>query len=132
MFERITALWTADAPKPLAEMDAKHALGALLVRVAKADGTYRASEIAMIDKLLALRFDINVVEAAKLRAECEALEKAMPETEAVEEVLRSVTSLQDRQAFLGDLREVILADGSEDSREHEIYVDMRDRLDTSE
>lgn len=128
MFERITALWTADTPKPLAEMDAKHALGALLVRVAKADGTYRASEIAMIDRLLAIRFDINPVKAAILRAECEALEKAMPETEAVQEILRTVTTLQDRTAFLGDLREVILADGAEDRREHDIYQDMRDRL----
>ena len=58
----------APEPAPLNDEDARTAMGALLVRIAKSDGCYAAEEIGVIDRLLAQRYGLNPVEAAKLRA----------------------------------------------------------------
>ena len=54
MLERLTAFFgnPAGYHTPLPDADAQHALGALLVRAAKADNTYLVEEIAQIDKLV--------------------------------------------------------------------------------
>ena len=84
MFDRILSLFHPQAPvTKLPEADAQHALGALLVRAAKADKAYLFEEIEHIDDLLAHRYGLNPVEAAKLRAESEKLEEAMPDTTAL-------------------------------------------------
>ena len=64
----------------LPPLDARLALGALLVRVAKADQAYVYLEIARIDRILGRRYGLNPVEAAKLRATCEAIEQEAPDT----------------------------------------------------
>ena len=63
---------TVPAPAPQSDSDARLALGALLVRLARADGDYAADEIAQIDALLAARFALSDDAAKALRAECEA------------------------------------------------------------
>ncbi|MEM9639364.1 MAG: TerB family tellurite resistance protein, partial [Pseudomonadota bacterium] len=74
MFERLFPRRKPD-PKPLPQPNAQLALGALLVRVAMADRNYQASEVGQIDRILAATFDLKQLEAAKLRATCEALER---------------------------------------------------------
>ena len=46
-----------------------------LVRVALANHQYLAAEVAQIDETLGATFGLKPLEAAKLRAECEALER---------------------------------------------------------
>ena len=75
-------------PKPLPQPNAQLALGALLVRVAFADRNYRASEIGQIDQILARTFGLKPIEAAKLRATCEALERDAPGTPEFTRILR--------------------------------------------
>lgn len=89
MFERILGLLRAPAHDftAMPEADARHALGALLVRVAKADGAYLFQEIEEIDHLLADLYDLNTIEAARMRAECERLEHAMPDTSELAHIL---------------------------------------------
>jgi len=89
MFERILSILRAPAADftAMPEADARHALGALLVRVAKADGAYLFQEIEEIDHLLADLYDLNAVEAARMRAECEKLEEAMPDTNELAHIL---------------------------------------------
>ena len=79
MFER---LFPRRAPEPatLPQPNPQLALGALLVRVAFADEKYRATEIGQIDRILAQTFDLNPIDAAKLRATCEKLERDAPGT----------------------------------------------------
>lgn len=114
MFERILSLFHPETHvTPLPEADAKHALGALLVRAAKIDQVYVFEEIEHIDALLAHRYDLNPVEAAKLRAECEVLEAAMPDTEALAQVLHDAIDREDREATVLSLWEVVFADGVE-------------------
>jgi uncharacterized tellurite resistance protein B-like protein len=99
-------------------------MGALLVRAAKADKTYLVEEIAKIDKILAERHNINPIEAAKMRAECELLEKAMPLTDNISAVLEHAISTDEKEATLSALWRVVYADGinhdEEDQLLHEI------------
>ena len=78
MFERLFPRRKPD-PKPLPQPTPQLALGALLVRVALADRTYRAAEVGQIDRILAQTFGLKPIEAAKLRATCEALGDVGPE-----------------------------------------------------
>ncbi|MEL6682822.1 MAG: TerB family tellurite resistance protein [Pseudomonadota bacterium] len=113
MLERLTAFFgNPDGYKtPLPEADAPHALGALLVRAAKADHAYLFEEIATIDKILAKRHNLNVVEAAKMRAECELLEKEIPRTSEIASILEHAISTEEKEATLTALWRVAMADG---------------------
>ncbi len=106
-FKRLTAA----EPQELPDEDARRALGALLVRVAKSDGRYAAEEIGRIDKILARRYDLNVVEAAKLRAECEAIETEAPDTVRFTKTIKEVVAYEEREAVIESLWDVVLADG---------------------
>ena len=87
MLERLLAFFQNPSYEtPLPESDARHALGALMVRAAKADETYLFEEVQQIDKVLAERNNLNPVEAAQMRAACEKLEAEMPATEDLAEV----------------------------------------------
>ena len=104
----------------LPEADAKHAIGALLVRAAKADHAYLFEEVEQIDKVLAERNGINSVEAAKMRAACEKLEEAMPNTGQLMGILKDAISAAEKEATVRALWSVILADGIEHREEDEL------------
>ncbi|MEM6941154.1 MAG: TerB family tellurite resistance protein [Pseudomonadota bacterium] len=110
MFERLFPR-RAPAPKPLPQPNAQLALGALLVRVAFADRNYQASEIGQIDRILSKTFDLGPIEAAKLRATCEALERDAPETPHFAQILREEVDYADRKALGTAMWAVALADG---------------------
>lgn len=95
----------------LPEADASHAMGALLVRAAKADDAYLFEEIAMIDRILAKRHGLNPVEAAKMRAECELLEREIPRTKEIATILETAISTSEKEATLVALWRVVFADG---------------------
>jgi uncharacterized tellurite resistance protein B-like protein len=107
----------APTPKPLPQPNAQLALGALLVRVALANREYVASEVAQIDSVLATTFSLKPLEAAKLRAECEALERHAPGTTEFAEILRTEIPYADRKALGDAMWAVALADGSRDDAE---------------
>lgn len=107
---------------PMPDADAQHALGALLVRVAKADKAYLFSEIEQIDLLLSDLFDLNPVEAARMRAGCEKLEEAMPDTPDLARILRSGISDPDKDRFIAGLWRVSEADGFRHESETEVVA----------
>ena len=124
MLERILSFFGA-APAELTQMpeaDAQHALGALLVRVAKADGAYLFQEIEEIDHLLADLYDLNAVEAAIMRAECEKLEAAMPDTDELAEILIQTTSETSRTDVVRALWKVADADGQRHMSEDKVVA----------
>lgn len=106
-------------PEPLPELDAKLALGALLVRVAMADNVYTAEEIGQIDRTIAKNYDLNPIEAARLRAICEKLEKRAPGTEEFAQLIRQKVPYVDRVQIVGALWDVVLADGVRDDAEED-------------
>lgn len=112
-------------PPALPDPDAELALGALLVRVAKSDRDYKLEEISLIDRILARLYQHNAIEAAKVRATCEKLHAAAPETDTFGRLIRETTGLEERLAALDALWEVVLADGNEHEGEITIIEDAR-------
>ncbi len=112
------------ATPPLPEPDEKLAVGALMVRVAKSDHHYDAVEIGEIDRILAAAFDLNPVEAAKMRATCERLEAAAPGTPDFALIIRQNVDYPHRLEVARALWQVVLADGKhvpeEDASQREI------------
>jgi len=96
--------------EPLPPLDARLAIGALLVRIAKADAHYAYEEIAKIDILLAEAEDLPPVEAAKLRATCEKLEAEAPDTETFTAMIQERVGYEERAAVHAALWDVGLAD----------------------
>ena len=115
----LTLLRTLLAPFPprLAEPDARLALAALLVRVARSDGLYASTEIARIDRILMQRHALTSSLAADLRAQAEAVEAEAPDTVRFTRALKAAVPLEDRTALVEALWSVALADGARDSDE---------------
>ena len=101
----------------LPPLDARLALGALLVRVAKADQAYVYLEIARIDRILGRRYGLNPVEAAKLRATCEAIEHEAPDTVRFTRAIKEAVPYEDRSLVIEAMWEIVLADGARDAEE---------------
>jgi uncharacterized tellurite resistance protein B-like protein len=104
-------------PVALPAEEARLALAALLVRVARADGSYDAGEMARIDRVLAGRFGLGAAGAAVLRAEAEAVEAEAPDTVRFTRVLKEAVALEDRIGLIEAMWSVVLADGARDAGE---------------
>ena len=125
MFERLSHLFQGKTPKqaPLPEMDAKYALGTLLVRVAQVDRAYLFEEIEQIDRILREWNGVNAVEAAKMRAMCERLSEAAGDSESLADLIREHVDYAHRLQAAQALWKVALADGITDDREQAL-VDL--------
>ena len=128
MLSRFLTLFKTAEPPPLPEPDARMALGALMVRVAKSDHVYRFEEITLIDRLLARLNGLNPVEAAKLRATCEKIEAAAPATAQFAKLIRGTVSVEARLEAHEALWQVMLADGECSPEETEILTQVREAL----
>lgn len=115
MFERLLAFFEGpeDYKTPLPPADAQHVLGALLVRAAKVDEAYLFEEVAQIDALLIHLYDLDPLEAAKMRAACEKLEQAMPRTTELARILHDAIGAKEREDAVAALWKVVFADGVE-------------------
>lgn len=120
MFGDLIKRLTAPAPEILPDEDARRALAALLVRVAKADGQYDAAEISHIDQVLATRYALNPIDAAKLRAEAEEIERDAPDTVRFTRAIKDAVPLDEREAVVGALWQVVLADGVRETHEDQL------------
>ena len=112
-------------PPKLPDPDAELALGALLVRVAQSDRDYKMEEIRLIDRILQRLYKHDAIEAAKVRATCEKLHAAAPETDTFGQLIRETTELSERLAALDALWEVVMADGAQNPGELKIVEDAR-------
>ncbi|AAV94599.1 TerB family tellurite resistance protein [Ruegeria pomeroyi] len=125
MLKKFLQAFRPPTPAPLPDPDAELALGALLVRVAQADRDYQVEEISLIDRILARLYGHNAIEAAKVRATCEKLHAAAPETDTFGKLIRETTGLEERLAALDALWEVVLADGEQREGELKILEEAR-------
>ena len=117
MFDDLLRRLTAPAPEPLPDTDARLALGALLVRLARSDGDYAKAEIAQIDRVLMKRYGLSQAEAAAQRTECEALEAEAPDTVRFTRAIKDAVAHEDRIAVIAAMWSVVLADGERDDEE---------------
>lgn len=108
---------TAPDPAPLSDADARVALGALLVRLARSDNSYDADEIAQIDAVLMSRYALSEAEALTLRQTCEAAEAEAPDTVRFTRAIKDAVPYDDRAGVIAALWSVVLADGVRDDAE---------------
>lgn len=132
MLERILHAFSVPKPSPLPEPDAKLALGALMVRVARADRHYELLEIQRIDRLLARLYRLGPIEAAKMRALCERLEHAAPDTAHFGHVIRETVSHEARVSAIEALWEVVLSDGESQPEELQVLDAAREAMGLSQ
>jgi len=120
MFGDLFKRLTAPDPTPLQGTDARIALGALLVRLARADGSYDAAEIAQIDAVLMQRYDLVDSEAADLRAKCEQAEAEAPDTVRFTRAIKDAVPYDDRIAVIEAMWSVVMVDGVRDKYEDQM------------
>jgi uncharacterized tellurite resistance protein B-like protein len=112
MFDKLLKALLAPEPGQLPDGDARLAMAALLVRIARSDNDYAAVEIAAIDKMLAARYGLSPWEAQALRHEAEGLEAAAPDTVRFTRAIKDAVPYEDRRAVLESAWSVVLADGA--------------------
>ncbi|MBU2961780.1 TerB family tellurite resistance protein [Citreicella sp. C3M06] len=117
MFADFLRRLTEPGPTRLPDTDARLALTALLVRVARADETYDAAESARIDRIVAQRYGLSPFEASKLRGEAEALEAEAPDTVRFTRAIKDAVDYQHRIGVIEALWQVVLADGVREAEE---------------
>ena len=116
MFADLLRRLTAPAPDQMPDTDARLALGALLVRLARTDGDYAPEEKARIDRILAERY--GLADPAALRAQCEELEAEAPDTVRFTRAIKAAVPYVDRRAVIVSMWEIVLADGVRDEDEN--------------
>lgn len=117
MFGDILRKLTQPQPATLPDDDARLALTALLVRIARADNDYAEAEIARIDQINMARHGLSPFEAAKLRGEAEAMETEAPDTVRFTRAIKDAVAHEDRIGVIEALWQVVLADGARDHEE---------------
>lgn len=118
MFADFLKRLTQPDPAPLPDEDARLALTALLVRVARSDNQYDAEEAALIDRIVAGRFGLGPFEASALRKNGEVLESEAPDTVRFTRAIKEAVPFEDRVGVIEALWQVVLADGERDDREN--------------
>jgi uncharacterized tellurite resistance protein B-like protein len=118
MFAELLRRMTAPAPDRMPDADARLALGALLVRLARADGDYSPTEQARIEAILQARYALT--DAGALRQQCEALEAEAPDTVRFTRAIKDAVDYDDRLGVISAMWQIVLADGSRDAAEDSI------------
>ena len=118
MFGDFIKRLTQPDPAPLPDADARLALTALLVRVARSDNDYAASERQLIEEIARTRYGLDSDAAEALRKEGEALEAEAPDTVRFTRAIKDVVAYEDRLAVIEALWKVVLADGTRSDEEN--------------
>ena len=103
--------------EPLHDDDARLAITALLVRLARADNEYAAAEIHRITQVIMARYELAEPEAIALRETAETLEQEAPDTVRFTRAIKDRVAYEDRIAVVEALWQVALADGNRDAEE---------------
>lgn len=111
MFSEFLKRLTDPAPAPLPDADARLALTALLVRVARADNDYSGSERARIQSIVSTRYGLDPAARDALLADAETLESEAPDTVRFTRAIKDAVPYEERRTVVEALWQVALADG---------------------
>lgn len=117
MFADFLSRLTKPDPEPLGDSDARLALTALLVRIARSDGAYEASEKERIAAICEARYGLSGADADALLTNAEGLETEAPDTIRFTRAIKDAVAYEDRIAVIEALWQVALADGERDAKE---------------
>ena len=111
MFQDLLNRLIQPNPAPISDGDARLALTALLVRVARSDNHYSSDEKQRIDQITQERYALSPTDAEALRAEAEAMEAQAPDTVRFTRAIKDAVAYEDRLGVIEALWKVVLADG---------------------
>ncbi len=117
LLKRLASTSTLSGPAPLKPEDARLALSALLVRIARSDGDYAQVEINQIENILATRYGLNATATNELRREAELLEEEAPDTVRFTRIIKDAVPYEEREAVVAAAWQVVLADGGRANEE---------------
>ena len=117
MFGEFLKRLTQPDPAQMANDDARVALIALLVRIARSDNDYAPREQDLIDQIAQDRFGLDPVGAQKLRADAEGVESEAPDTVRFTRAIKDAVPYDDRLGVVEALWQVVLADGTRAAEE---------------
>lgn len=118
MFESLISTLFATEPEPLDDGDARLALTALLVRIARSDYDYARAEIDEIEQIIAARYGLSQAEATELRHSAEALEAEAPDTVRFTRAIKEAVPYDQRVRVVESAWGVVLADGARANEEN--------------
>ncbi|MEO0664115.1 MAG: TerB family tellurite resistance protein [Pseudomonadota bacterium] len=118
MFAQLLNRLSQPEPDPLDDGDARLALTALLVRVAKADGSYDDDERARILAIAHKRYGLSPFEAQALVKDAETLEGEAPDTVRFTRAIKDAVPYEERMGVIEALWSVVMADGVRDDEEN--------------
>ena len=113
----LASLFSSKSPDNERDISASEAMAALMVRIAKSDDDYSATEISRIDAVLSLLYKLSVDQAANLRQTAEALEAEAPDTVRFTRAIKEEVPYEERFDVVRALWQVVLADGARDAEE---------------
>lgn len=106
---------------PATETEARNAgriaVAAILVEAAHADDVYLPAEQAMIDRILAERYDLSATDAAALRAEGETAQAEAVDLVRFTRAVKDAVPHEDRVSVIEAVWHVIYADDDRDEGE---------------
>ena len=111
------SLFSSKSPGIERDISVSEAMAALMVRIAKSDDDYSTTEIARIDAVLGLLYQVSADQAAKLRQTAEALEAEAPDTVRFTRAIKEEVPYEERFDVVRALWQVVLADGARDAEE---------------
>lgn len=117
MFADFLNRLTQSEPAQLGDTDARLTMAALMVRIARSDDDYSATEITQIDRILTARYALAPAQVTALRQEAEVLEAEAPDTVRFTRAIKAAVSYDDRHDVVKALWQVVLADGSRGKEE---------------
>jgi len=120
MFSKLLNSVLNGEPAKLPDADARLALTALMVRIARSDEFYDDSEAEHIDRIIMERYALSPFEATELRREAEKAEAAAADTVQFTRAIKDAVPFEDRIAVVESLWQVVLADGKRDPEEDSI------------
>ncbi len=118
MFESLFSTLFATDPEPLDDGDARLALTALLVRIARSDHDYASVEINEIEQIVAARYHLSQAEATELRHAAEAFEAEAPDTVRFTRAIKDAVPYDQRLRVVESAWSVVLADGARADEEN--------------
>jgi uncharacterized tellurite resistance protein B-like protein len=117
MFTDFLKRLTQPEPDILDDGDARLALTALLVRVARTDGDYAAEERLQIQSVTAARYGLDTTGTLELLRSAEALESEAPDTVRFTRAIKDAVPYEDLLGVIEALWSVVLADGVREQEE---------------
>jgi uncharacterized tellurite resistance protein B-like protein len=117
MLKNILKIFTNDNIIELETDDARMAITALMIRVARSDDDFTNDEFNNIIYLVKKRFDLTDEAANELISEAKLLEEQAPDTVRFTRSIKTAIAFEKRSALVEDLWSIALIDDYRDANE---------------